>query len=278
MSFKRWFKWWLHSFSAMILFGSSKRKSDRQRKIERQKRREYERRKHHPLYTVKKRQKARSSYAILLDKMANFFVASLAFLLVPWGLFKRAKRSKRIKTAVAHAAAKRASSHSAKSYVIYSQKEVKAEKKTEKKPENISAKSPSTLSATGEKTEEKEEKTKEILQVNVHVEALETDEKSNENSPKSTPKNPGDTWIRKRMIAEIKREEMADKIEVGDVFDLAIAENNSVVLIRQTSHVAIVCKSDTLPLATTLKLGRKLYAVVTEIKENKIEFEGWQIQ
>ena len=252
MSFKRWFKWWLHSFSAMILFGSSKHKSDRQREKERQKRRDYEHRKHHPLYTVKKRQKARSSNAILLDKICSFFVASLAFLLVPWGLFKRAKRSKRIKTAVAQATAKRASSHSAKSSVISSQKEAKKEVK--------------------------EEKTKEIFQENVRVEALKADEKSRENSPKSTPKNPGDTWIRKRMIAEIKREEMADKIEVGDTFDLAIAENNSVALIRKDSHVATVCKSDTLPLATALNLGRKLYAIVTEIKENEIEFEGWQIQ
>ena len=275
MSFKRWFKWWLHSFSAMILFGSSKRKSDRQRRIERQKQREYERLKHHPLYTVKKRQKARSSNAILLDKICSFFVASLAFLLVPWGLFKRAKRSKRIKIAVAQATAKRASSHSAKSSVISSQKEAKKEVKAEKKIENLSAKSPSTSSATEEQTEEKGEKTKEILQENVRVEALKKDEKSRENSPKSTPKNPGDTWIRKRMIAEIWREEMAEKIEVGDTFDLTLAENNSVVLLRDNSPVATVCKSDTFPLATALKLGRKLYAVVTEIKENEIEFEGW---
>lgn len=133
MSFKRWFKWWLHSFSAMILFGSSKRKSDRQREKERHKRRDYERSKRHPLCTVKKRQKARSSNAILLDKICSFFVASLAFLLVPWGLFKRAKRSKRIKTAVVQATAKRASSHSAKSSTISSQKEVKKKSKQRKR-------------------------------------------------------------------------------------------------------------------------------------------------
>lgn len=109
----------------------------------------------------------------------------------------------------------------------------------------------------------------------MRVEELKADEKPRENAPKSTPKNPGDTWIRKRMIAEIRREEMAEKIEVGDTFDLILAPNNFVVLIRQTSHVATVCKSNTLPLATALKLGRKLYAVVTEIKENEMEFEGW---
>ena len=84
------------------------------------------------------------------------------------------------------------------------------------------------------------------------------------------------------MIAEIKSEEMAEEIKVGDSFDLALTENKSVVLFRQNSSVATVRKADTLPLATALKLGRKLYAVVTNIKttENmtEIEFEGWQKQ
>ena len=95
MSFKRWFKWWLRSFSAMISYGSRQQKSDTQRKREKQKRREYERRRHTMNYTVKERKKARSSNAILLEKVGNFFVASLAFLLVPVGLFKRAKKAKK---------------------------------------------------------------------------------------------------------------------------------------------------------------------------------------
>ena len=83
MSFKRWFKWWLRSFTAMISYGSGQRKSDWQRKKEKQRRREYERRRHTMNYTVKKRKKARSSNQILLDKLGTFFVASIAFFFIP---------------------------------------------------------------------------------------------------------------------------------------------------------------------------------------------------
>jgi hypothetical protein len=96
MSFKRWFKWWLRSFSAVMFFGSKKHKSDWQRKKEKQKRREYERRRHTMNYTVKERKKARSSNAILLDKLGTFFIASIAFFFIPLGLAKRTKRSKSI--------------------------------------------------------------------------------------------------------------------------------------------------------------------------------------
>ena len=33
MSFKRWFKWWLRSFSAVMFFGQKKHKSEWQRTI-----------------------------------------------------------------------------------------------------------------------------------------------------------------------------------------------------------------------------------------------------
>jgi hypothetical protein len=210
------------------------------------------------------------------------------------GLLKRAKRGRKIKTAVAHATVKRASSTSAKSSVNSSHKEVKkevktevkTEKKVERKPTTFSTKSPSNSSATREKTEVKREKKKEekkpILQESVHVASLIIDDKKDENSPKTSPQNASDTWIRKLMIAEINREEMAEEIKVGDTFDLALAEDKSVVLSRQNYPVATVRKADTLPLATALKLGRKLYVVVTNIKttENmtEIEFEGWQKQ
>ena len=69
MSFKRWFKWWLRSFSAVMFFGQKKYKSDAQREREKQKRREYKRRRHTMNYTVKERKKARSSNQILLDKI-----------------------------------------------------------------------------------------------------------------------------------------------------------------------------------------------------------------
>lgn len=41
MSFKRWFKWWVRSFSAVMFFGQKKQKSESQREREKQKRRLY---------------------------------------------------------------------------------------------------------------------------------------------------------------------------------------------------------------------------------------------
>ena len=285
MSFKRWFKWWLRSFSAVMFFGQNKYKSDAQREREKQKRREYERRRHTMNYTVKKRKKARSSNAILLDKLGTFFIASIAFLLVPFGLLKRAKRSKSI-----HKAKVTSAKHTSfKSSTVTSpkkeekKKEEMKERKTEvKKTVTPSAKSSFNNSAiqrktTERKSVEKKEEKKDILATNVRVEALKT-EKKDENAPKSTPLSEKDTYYRKRLtfqIAEDKKEIMAE-IKVGTVLDFALDESSKFVYVqRKETMIGQVPPADTLPIATSLKLGRMMYAIVTEIKGNEIECEGW---
>ena len=284
MSFKRWFKWWLRSFTAMISYGSGQRKSDTQRKRDKQKRREYERRRHTMNYTVKKRKKARSSNAILLDKIGTFFIASIAFFFIPLGLAKRAKRSKSIHKAKV-ASAKHTSFKS--SPITSPKKEEKKneemkERKTEvKKTVTPSAKSSFNNSAiqrntTGKTIEKKEEK-KDILATNVHVEALKT-EKKDENAPKSMPLSEKDTYYRKRLllqIAEDKKEIMAE-IRVGTVLDFALDESKKFVyVLHKGTMIGQVPPADTLPITTALKLGRTMYAIVTEIKGNEIECEGW---
>ena len=272
MSFKRWFKWWLRSFTAMISYGSGQRKSDTQRKRDKQKRREYERRRHTMNYTVKKRKKARSSNAILLDKLGTFFVASIAFLLVPLGLLKRAKRSKSI-----HKAKVASAKHTS-----FKSSPVTSPKKEEKKNVTPSAKSSFNNSAiqrktTERKSVEKKEEKKDILATNVRVEALKT-EKKDENAPKSTPLSEKDTYYRKRLtiqIAEDKKEFMAE-IKVGTVLDFALDESKKFVyVLHKGTMIGQVPPADTLPIATALKLGRTMYAIVTEIKGNEIECEGW---
>lgn len=285
MSFKRWFKWWLRSFSAVMFFGQKKYKSDAQRKREKRKRREYERRRHTMNYTVKKRKKARSSNAILLDKLGTFFIASIAFFFIPLGLAKRAKRSKSI-----HKAKVASGKHTSfKSSPVTSskkeekKKEVMKEKKTEvKKTVTPSAKSSFNSSAIQRKAaerkpvEQKEEK-KDILATNVRFEALKT-EKKDENAPKSTPLSEKDTYYRKRLtvqITEDKKEIMAE-IKVGTVLDLAFdASKKSVCVLHNGNTIGLVPPADTLPIATALKLGRSMYAIITEIKGNEIECEGW---
>lgn len=285
MSFKRWFKWWLRSFSAVMFFGQKKYKSDAQREREKQRRREYERRRHTMNYTVKERKKARSSNQILLDKLGTFCIASLAFFFIPWGLAKRAKRSKSI-----HKARVKSGKHTSfKSSTVTSpkkeekKKEETKERKTEvKKTVTPSAKSSFNNSAiqrnTAErKSVEKKEEKKDILATNVYVEALKT-EKKDENAPKSTPLSEKDTYYRKRLaiqIAEDKKEIMAE-IKVGTVLDFALDESKKFVyVLHKGTMIGQGLPADTLPIATALKLGRMMYAIVTEIKGNEIECEGW---
>lgn len=280
MSFKRWFKWWLRSFSAVMFFGQKKNKSDWQRKKEKQRRREYERRRHTMNYTVKERKKARSSNAILLDKLGTFCIASLAFFFIPLGLAKRAKRGKSI-----HKARVKSGKHTSfkSSPVTSPKKEEAKEKKAEvKKTVTPSAKSSFNSSAiqrktTERKSVEKKEEKKDILATNVRVEALKT-EKKDENAPKSTPLSEGDTYYRKRLVIQIEedKKEIMAEINVDTVLNFALDESKkSVCVLHNENMVGLVPAVDTLPIATALKLGRTMYAIVTEIREKEIEVEGW---
>lgn len=285
MSFKRWFKWWLRSFSAVMFFGQKKHKSEWQRKEEKRKRREYERRRHTMNYTVKERKKARSSNAILLDELGTFFIASIAFFFIPLGLAKRAKRSKSI-----HKAKVASGKHTSfKSSTVTSPKkeEKKKEEAKEKKTEvnktvTPSAKSSFNNSAIKRKTAErisveKKEENKDILATNVHVEALKT-EKKDENAPKSTPLSEGDTYYRKRLVIQIAgdKKEMMAEIKIGTVLGFALDESKKFVyVLHNKSTIGQVPPADTLPIATALKLGRNMYAIVIKIKENELELEGW---
>ena len=273
------------SFSAVMFFGQKKNKSDWQRKKEKQRRREYERRRHTMNYTVKKRKKARSSNAILLDKLGNFFIASIAFFFIPLGLAKRAKRGKSI-----HKARIKSGKHTSfKSSTVTSPKkeekkkeEAKEKKAKTKKPVNFSAKisvnsSVTQRAATERKTIEKKEEKKDILATNVRVEALKT-EKKDENAPKYTPLSEKDTYYRKRLIIQIAedKKEILAKIEIGTVLDFALDESKkSVYVLHNESMIGQVSPADTLPITTALKLGRTMYAIVTEIRENEMEVEGW---
>lgn len=285
MSFKRWFKWWLRSFSAVMFFGQKKHKSEWQRKEEKRKRREYERRRHTMNYTVKERKKARSSNQILLDKLGNFFIASIAFFFIPWGLAKRAKRSKSI-----HKARVKSGKHTSfKSSTVTSPKkeEKKKEEAKEKKTEVNKTVTPSAKSSfnnsaiqrktTGRKPVEKKEEKKDILATNVRVEALKTDKKD-ENAPKSTPLSEGDTYYRKRLVIQIEedKKEIVAEIEFGTVLDFALDDTKkSVCVLHNENTIGLVPPADTLPIATALKLGRTMYCIVTEVREKEIEVEGW---
>mgnify|MGYP003297165482 CR=1 FL=1 len=146
---------------------------------------------------------------------------------------------------------------------------------------------------TAPKTEPKEQKPISYERIRL-FESVETvvEEKTkqealDENTPKSVPKNPNDQYIRKRMIvagSSYCESEAFEGLEVGSYFDLEAEPDNphdsdAIKLVFNGHKIGYIAKSDRLAFVTCLKLGRKIYGVVTEINDGsfptKYEFETW---
>ncbi len=108
-----------------------------------------------------------------------------------------------------------------------------------------------------------------------------------ENTPKSVPKGDKDQYIRKRMViagSYYCKHETISKLKIGTYFDL-IAEpsnphdKNAVALLYEGEKIGYIPQKDNAPFVISLKLGRKLYGVITDIiyedKKTLYEFETW---
>ena len=126
----------------------------------------------------------------------------------------------------------------------------------------------------------------------VHDEPLTAEEAKDtgapdESTPKSQPKHKGDQYIRKRMViagSSYCAPTVIGRLTVGTYLDLvADPENpydkNAVMLTVEGEKVGYIPKGDVLPFVTALKLGRKLYGVITDICRSstavQYEFETW---
>ena len=108
-----------------------------------------------------------------------------------------------------------------------------------------------------------------------------------ENTPKSTPMNEGDQYIRKRMIIAGSfycDQAVVSQLTAGTYFELIAEPDNphdkdAVALYYKGSKIGYVPKKDVTPFVVCLKLRRNIYGVVTEIREKdgrkEIEFETW---
>ena len=108
-----------------------------------------------------------------------------------------------------------------------------------------------------------------------------------ENTPKSTPKNEKDQYIRKRMI--IASSSYCDKdvfatLEIGTCFDVSLEPDNphdkeAVMLLYNGQKIGYISKTDKPAFVTCLKLKRKVYGVITNINTEtfptQYEFETW---
>lgn len=126
-----------------------------------------------------------------------------------------------------------------------------------------------------------------VAEVKPIVEEPELPKEPDENTPKSIPKHENDQYIRKRMI--IAGSSYCDsgvlaKLSVGTCFDMIVEPDNphdkdAVMLTLDGEKIGYIAKADRLAFVTCLKLKRKIYGVITDIKADefptKYEFETW---
>lgn len=108
-----------------------------------------------------------------------------------------------------------------------------------------------------------------------------------ENTPKSKPKHENDRYISKRMIiagSSYCDRAVLDQLTVGTYIDLVAEptnphDKNAIMLTLNGEKIGYVPKSDCTAYISCLKLGRKVYGVITEITTEpfpvKYEFETW---
>ena len=128
--------------------------------------------------------------------------------------------------------------------------------------------------------------TPEVIPTYVHpeVEAL---SEPDENVPKSKPKHEGDQYIQKRMIiagTSYCDPKVLGKLCVGTYIELEAEPSNpydksAVKLTLNGEKIGYIAKTDRLPFATCLKLKRKVYGVIIDIRDDVVpaeyEFETW---
>ncbi len=179
---------------------------------------------------------------------------------------------------------KTTSTSSAKKSYSSSSSKTKTEDKPAPKPKNTTSTKPKPkpepdgISAYSYiKLHTPEEPVKPVEEVNRH----------DENAPKSKPLNAGDQYIRKRMTIAGNYycdQDIISRLSVGTYFQFVAEPNNqydknAVALCFQGGKIGYVAKQDVTPIAACLKLGRKIYGVITDIQttdgKKEIEYEAW---
>ena len=107
------------------------------------------------------------------------------------------------------------------------------------------------------------------------------------NLPKSKPKNEADQYIKKRLIiagSYYCEKDAIEKLQIGVYFDLIREPQNpydadAIMLVLDNQKIGYVAKEDLPPFIVALKLGRRIYGVITDIiaidGTVRYEFETW---
>lgn len=311
MSFGVWFKNWILAFINLLTFDYRKPKSDAQRKKERQRR--IERKFHGGYYREKKkRSKRRSGSAVEFDKLFNaamrFVGASLAILLLPFGLFDWGHKSIKVRKSKININKTKKSNSTIQNKKTYTTSKSSTTKTTpHTNRQTIAVKTlnkskitpkptnPGTTnySHSVKKVETKSSASAPVERIRlfemptVQVEQKITVVEPDENTPKSTPKHEKDQYIRKRMIiagSSYCDQDVLQMLRKGTYFDLEAEPDNphdkdAIKLTYNGSKIGYIPKQDRLAFVTCLKLKRNIYGVITAINDTefptKYEFETW---
>ena len=308
MSFTVWFQMWVRSFFKLLTIGATKRKSDAQRKREHECRMKAKRSRAWRFQSKKRRSRPRSSLHVWFEKamlaMIDFAALSLGILFLPLGLFdwghksikakKAAKQSASQKSKTQKSAPSKSATHTQISKPMSASHKTSSTevKREEKKPTLTITPSPKVKPSVEVKrastsTTVSKVATLEDVQNIPAVVKKEIPVELNENIPKSTPKNEKDQYIRKRMIiagSSYCEKEALDTLTIGTCFDVALEPDNphdkeAVKLTYNGQKIGYISKADKPAFVTCLRLGRKVYGVITDINTEvfptQYEFETW---
>ena len=291
MSFRVWFRRWIRSIYRLLMASGRSRKSDKQRKKERERRLKAKRAHYDPFKKKRKYKRRRSTNARFYDALGGFIATSLGVLLLPFGLFhwgyKSAKRTYRKRTAAGSRKSPRKTSQARAKSTTASVKQKKAKKNPKPKTKRVTSVCVPTK-AEGETSTTFTPYTPLFERKTVVVPPPSTEPKEpDENTPKSTPKNDEDQYIRKRMI--IAGSSYCDtailaQLQVGTRFEVSREPDNphdkdAVKLTYNGEKIGYIPKQDCTAFVVALKLKNNIYGVITAIKNDeyptKYEFETW---
>lgn len=283
MSFKVWFLGWIHSFHKLLSIAGTRRKSDRQREKERKRRRKatYEstglfREKRKWRHTGNNTKNAREASAAL-----EFALYTLAILLLPFGLIDWGYKSARIYRSGKKAAKKTAAKSTSAKKSEASTNSTDKKQAEAKRAANATAENRREPQASSMPTSARTPFSAPSETANITADAEDIKQTPDESLPISTPKHEKDQYIKKRMMIACPS---SKELRVGAYLDMSLATNdtygkNAIKLTFDGKHIGYVDTNDAPPFVTCLKLGRRVYGVITNVstenRETEYQYEAW---
>ena len=278
MRFSIWWKSWLKALSRVLSATAEKR---RKNEPERRKRKSLSLKGHAFLKSEAPRPKrSRSGNARTVDALVRFGVVTLGVLLLPIGLFDWARKS----AAAKRRSAPRCCVDEREHRTSVGQSSVPKFDTERHCHQSLTEKDISRECAL-QKAEKVQDDAPDVLTPAVNRDDSGT--VTDGNVPKTSPRNEKDRYVKKRMIiadSPYRDENAFDKLFIGAYLELdheseKAVQSSAILLMHGGSVVGCVAESDRLALLTNLKLGRRIYAIVSDVYcgggKTEYEYEAW---